>query len=92
MSGYAAHASRTLASSGPTRATTQYGALALPCGPMRERILLAWIVRSVLLLASGVAFAAAAIVGTEGETGDLTFRMALFGIALYVVSRILDKR
>ena len=66
--------------------------MALTCGRMRERILTAWIVRSVLLLLSGVLIAAAAIIGPEGETGQLAFRALLMGVAIYVVSRILDKR
>ncbi|HJW49726.1 MAG TPA: hypothetical protein VJ726_09940 [Candidatus Limnocylindria bacterium] len=59
---------------------------------MRERMLTAWLLRSLLLLASAVAVAAAAILGVDGENGDTSFRLLLFGFALYVVARILDKR
>lgn len=55
-------------------------------------MLTAWVLRSLLLLASAVAIAAAAIVGVQGDDGDTSFRLVLFGFALYVVSRILDKR
>jgi hypothetical protein len=54
-------------------------------------MLTAWIFRSLLLLASAVAIAAAAILGPDND-GDTAFRLLLIGIALYVVSRILDKR
>ena len=37
---------------------------------MRERILTAWILRSVLLLAAAVAIAAAAVLGPSGDDGD----------------------
>lgn len=55
-------------------------------------MLTAWILRSVLLLASAVAIVAAAILLGPGDDGDTAFRVLLVGLAFYVVSRILDKR
>jgi len=59
---------------------------------VKERILTAWIVRSVLLALSGIAIAAASVLGPVGANGDTAARLLLLGLALYVVSRILDKR
>ena len=48
--------------------------------------------RTALLLASGLALVGAALLGPEGPNGDVAFKLLIGGVALYVFSRVFDRR
>ena len=49
-------------------------------------------IRVALLLASGLALVGAAMLGPDGPNGDVAFKLLLGGVALYVFSRIFERR